>query len=32
MIRKLVIVHGVPVHRAVCMDMGDEMRFRVSPA
>ena len=27
MIRKFIIVHGVPVHRAVGMDMGDEMRF-----
>jgi hypothetical protein len=29
MIRKVFIVHGVPVHRAVSMDVGDEMRFRM---
>jgi hypothetical protein len=28
MIRKLIIVHGVTVHRAVGMDVADEMRFR----
>jgi hypothetical protein len=29
MIRKLVIVNGVPMHRAIGMNVGDEMRFRM---
>ena len=29
MIGKLIIVHGVPVHRAVGMRVGDEMRLRM---
>ena len=29
MIGKLIIVHGVPVYRAVGMRVGDQMRFRM---